>query len=197
MRNALWVGGSIGHRGFPMLGTGKRGLSKYIKELFANGEQGFAYDPSNLGTMYQDAAGTVPVTASRQPVAKMQDLSGQGIHALQPTANLRPIILRGGFQYPDTSPGFIVDIPVELIDCTVIMSSQTNVLGITTGQVVSTGSIYITPEGFCMVINRLLTKFEIAALKAATSSTIAQTPYWQLNSKSLMWNPVDTSLMWA
>ena len=192
-----WVGGSIGRRVFPMLGTGKRGLSTYIKELFAKGEQGFAYDPANLSTLYQDAAGTVPVTAVRQPVAKMQDLSGQGIHALQPTANLRPIILIGGFQYPDTSPGFIVDIPVELTDCTIVMSSQANVLGITTGQALSADTINITPDGFCMVINRLLTEIEIAALKAATRSTIVQKPYWQLNSQNLMWNPVDTALMWS
>lgn len=43
-----WVGGSIGRRGFPMLGTGKRGLSTYVKQLFSNGEQGFFYDPNDL-----------------------------------------------------------------------------------------------------------------------------------------------------
>lgn len=192
-----WVGGSVGRRMFPMLGTGRRGLSYYFKEIFANSEQGFVYDPTNLSTMYQNTAGTIPVTKAGQSIAKMQDLSGQGLHALQPTANLRPILLRGGFQYPDNSPGFIVDVPVELADCTVIMASQTNVLGITTGQTVSAGSIYITPDGFCMVINRLLTEFEIAVIKAATRSTSTQTPYWQLNSQSLMWNPEDTTLMWS
>lgn len=43
-----WVGGSTGRKGFPMLGTGKRGLSTYVKQLFANGEQGFFYDPNSL-----------------------------------------------------------------------------------------------------------------------------------------------------
>lgn len=75
MHNSLWVGGSIGRRGFPMLGTGKRGLSTYIKELFKNGEQGFAYDPNDLTTMWQDAAGVVPVTAQGQPVGLMLDKS--------------------------------------------------------------------------------------------------------------------------
>ena len=70
-----WVGGSIGRRGFPMLGTGKRGLSTYVKELFKNGEQGFFYDPNDLSTMFQDAAGTVPVTAVGQPVGLMLDKS--------------------------------------------------------------------------------------------------------------------------
>lgn len=70
-----WVGGSIGRRGFPMLGTGKRGLSTYIKELFANNEQGFFYDPNDLSTMFQDAAGTVPVTGAGQPVGLILDKS--------------------------------------------------------------------------------------------------------------------------
>ena len=70
-----WVGGSIGRRGFPMLGTGKRGLSTYVKELFKNGEQGFFYDPNDLTTMFQDASGTVPVTAVGQPVSLWLDKS--------------------------------------------------------------------------------------------------------------------------
>ena len=70
-----WVGGNIGRRGFPMLGTGKRGLSTYVKELFKNGEQGFFYDPNDLSTMYQDAVGTVPVTGVGQPVGLILDKS--------------------------------------------------------------------------------------------------------------------------
>ena len=62
MHNSLWVGGSIGRRGFPRLGTGKRGLSTYIKQLFANNEQGFTRTPDDLSTMFHDAAGTIPVT---------------------------------------------------------------------------------------------------------------------------------------
>ena len=46
-----------------------------IKPLFSNGEQGFFYDPNDLSTMYQDAAGTVPVTAVGQPVGLMLDKS--------------------------------------------------------------------------------------------------------------------------
>ncbi|MCF7725789.1 hypothetical protein [Sulfitobacter sp. M22] len=46
--------------------------------LFANGEQGAWYDPSDLSTLFQDAAGTVPVTAAGQPVGLMLDKS-QGL----------------------------------------------------------------------------------------------------------------------
>jgi len=43
--------------------------------LFAGGEQGVWYDPSDLSTVFQDAAGTTPVTASGQPVGLMLDKS--------------------------------------------------------------------------------------------------------------------------
>jgi len=53
----------------------KFNISSLIKSLFANGEQGFAYDPNDLSTMYQDAAGTTPVTAVGQPVGLVLDKS--------------------------------------------------------------------------------------------------------------------------
>ena len=46
-----------------------------VKQLFSNQEQGFAYDPNDLTTLYQDAAGTTPVTAAGQPVGLMLDKS--------------------------------------------------------------------------------------------------------------------------
>lgn len=50
-------------------------FSEIIKKLFANNEQGFFYDPNDLSTMYQDAAGTVPVTEAGQPVGLVLDKS--------------------------------------------------------------------------------------------------------------------------
>lgn len=46
-----------------------------IASLFENGEQGIWLDPNDLSTMYQDAAGTVPVTAAVQSVGLMLDKS--------------------------------------------------------------------------------------------------------------------------
>ena len=43
--------------------------------LFSSGEQGFWYDPSDMSTLFQDAAGTTPVTAVGQPVGLMLDKS--------------------------------------------------------------------------------------------------------------------------
>lgn len=60
--------------------------------LFRAGEQGIWLDPSDLSTLFQDAAGTVPVTAAGQPVGRILDKSGRGNHASQPTAARRPIL---------------------------------------------------------------------------------------------------------
>lgn len=46
--------------------------------LFANGEQGTWYDPSDLTTLFQDSAGTTPVTGVEQVVGLMLDKSGNG-----------------------------------------------------------------------------------------------------------------------
>ncbi|KUP93875.1 hypothetical protein [Tritonibacter horizontis] len=38
------------------------------------------FDPSDLSTLYQDAAGVVPVTADGDPVRRVLDKSGNGNH---------------------------------------------------------------------------------------------------------------------
>ena len=60
--------------------------------LFAAGEQGAWYDPSDFSTMFQDSAGTTPVTAVEQPVGLIRDKSGRGNHASQSTAASRPVL---------------------------------------------------------------------------------------------------------
>ena len=69
-------------------------IHSLIRKLFANGEQGFAYDPNDLSTMFQDAAGTIPVTAAGQPVGLVKDKSGRNNHAYQTTSAARPLLQR-------------------------------------------------------------------------------------------------------
>lgn len=64
--------------------------------LFVNGEQGAWYDPSDLTTLFQDSAGTTPVTAVEQPVGRMLDKSGRGNHATQSTSTSRPVLRQDG-----------------------------------------------------------------------------------------------------
>ncbi len=67
-------------------------FGKYVASLFANGEQGAWYDPSDMSTLYQDSAGTVPVTAVEQIVGRILDKSGRGNHATQTTTASRPVL---------------------------------------------------------------------------------------------------------
>jgi len=59
--------------------------------LFTDGAVGVWYDPADMSTMFQDAAGTTPVTAAGQPVGLILDKSGNGLHASQASTTKRPI----------------------------------------------------------------------------------------------------------
>jgi hypothetical protein len=50
-------------------------LAKEVRAMFLGNEQGAWYDPSDMSTLFQDAAGTTPVTAVEQPVGLVLDKS--------------------------------------------------------------------------------------------------------------------------
>ena len=60
--------------------------------LFA-GAAGAFYDPSDLASMWQDSAGTLPAVVG-QPVGRINDKSGNGVHATQINAASRPLLLQ-------------------------------------------------------------------------------------------------------
>lgn len=61
-------------------------------KLFAFGEQGLWYDPSDFSTLFQDTIGTTPVTAVGQSVGLILDKSGKGNNAAQTTSAARPVL---------------------------------------------------------------------------------------------------------
>ena len=65
-------------------------------QLFLAGVLGFWFDPSDLSTLFQDAAGTIPVAADGDPVGLMLDKSGNGNHAIQTISGRRPIYRTDG-----------------------------------------------------------------------------------------------------
>ncbi len=69
------IGGAFWTPGATVIGGNTPTFDQQIQKLFANGEQGFFCDPNDLTTMYQDAAGSVPVTAAGQPVGLILDKS--------------------------------------------------------------------------------------------------------------------------
>lgn len=79
------------------LKLGRPWVSFLPTDLFAAGEKGVWYDPNDITTLFQDVAGTIPVTTSGQKVALMKDKSGNNAHATQSTAAYRPTF----YVYPD------------------------------------------------------------------------------------------------
>lgn len=96
MRLKLEIGRSLYGAGYGTISPGGGGTAWSPAALFASGEQGVWYDPSDFSTMFQDSAGTTPVTAVGQPVGKILDKSGRGNHASQSTAAARPVLQQDG-----------------------------------------------------------------------------------------------------
>ena len=67
-------------------------LNQAIVRAIVSENNGLLFDPSDMTTLYQDAAGTIPVTAVEQPVGKILDKSGNGNHATQSVTASRPVL---------------------------------------------------------------------------------------------------------
>jgi len=94
MRNLAFRGLRLPRLG-AMMQSGGGAVPFSIADLFASSEQGAWYGPSDLSTLFQDSAGTTPVTTAGQPVGRMLDKSGNGNHATQATAARRPTYQTG------------------------------------------------------------------------------------------------------
>ena len=66
-------------------------LPQVVRQIVQR-DNGAWFDPEDLSTMFQDAAGTIPVTAMEQPVGKILDKSGNNYHATQPITASRPTL---------------------------------------------------------------------------------------------------------
>jgi len=70
-------------------------LAALIAQLFGNAEQGAFYIPrpivNGVQSLFQDSAGTVPVTADGDPGGKMLDQSPNSINASQSVSAERPV----------------------------------------------------------------------------------------------------------
>ena len=62
--------------------------------LIGGGDVGLFYDPSVIGSLFQDSAGATPVTTIGQPVGRATDRTGAARNAVQATAAARPTYAR-------------------------------------------------------------------------------------------------------
>lgn len=65
-------------------------------DLFDSSTGGAWYDPSDLSTLFQDDAGTTPVTTDGDLVGRIEDKSGNGNHITQSNSGLRPVYKTDG-----------------------------------------------------------------------------------------------------
>lgn len=90
------IGGAFWTPKATIVGSASKTLNQLIKSIFANGEKGLWLDFSDKSQMYQDAAGTVSVTAVSQPIGKVLDKSGNSNHAAQTASSSRPVFQTDG-----------------------------------------------------------------------------------------------------
>ena len=87
-----------------------------ILPIFRLSTQGFWYDPSDFSTMFQDSAGTIPVTAAGQQVGKILDKSPFANHLTQSTEANRPTLAIDALGYYYLSYDGVNDLESATID---------------------------------------------------------------------------------
>ena len=148
------IGGAFWTPGAIILGSSSQNLTQIIKSIFSVGGQGFAYDPNDLTTMWQDQAKLLPVTGEGQPVWHILDKSGNNNHAFATSSATRPILQRNvttGAYYLafDGADDFL---QTNSIDFTAankmsLFAGLERTGNATIGTVLETGSNYIVPTG--------------------------------------------------
>ena len=125
-------------------------LNALLTSLFSAGEQGAIYIPkpvvNGVQSLFQDSAGTVPVTADGDPVGKMLDQSGNNNHATQSVSGSRPVYRTDGvlhwLEFGGVNSYIDVDItasqPISLTLSALFANTGTTVVYSTTD---STGSV--------------------------------------------------------
>lgn len=70
--------------------TQNKGYAALVRNLFSNGEQGLWLDFWDTTKIFQDSAGTIPVTGAGDLYGMISDKSGRGNNATQGTTGAKP-----------------------------------------------------------------------------------------------------------
>ena len=147
-----------------------------ITSLFSSSEKGFAYDFSDLSTMFQDTAGTTPVTAVDQLVARVNDLSGNNNHLIQSSSGSRPILKKdskGYYLLFDGTNDFLqtsgtVNLSgLSLFTAFASLSKERNVAEI----------IFETSKNYNNTVGATILSFDTNKIAVATRGTGSYSPY--------------------
>lgn len=73
----------------PMMSAQEQLVITSLADLFTT-QDGFAYEFDDLSTLWQDTSATTAVTTNGDPIARVDDVSGNGYNATQSTSSFRP-----------------------------------------------------------------------------------------------------------
>jgi len=81
--------------------------------LFKNSQLGAWYEALDISTLFQDAAGTILVTADGDPVGRNNDKSGNGINIMQTISSRRPVynVDPSRLSYDKVDDALIITVP--------------------------------------------------------------------------------------
>src|SRR5678809_1563535 len=93
------------------------------RTLFMSGEKGFWADPSDTATLFQNAEGTIPVTANGDPIGLVLDKSGNNYDLKQTVSASRPKLLNGGIVFDKVDDALTLDVPEGGITGTLFLAT--------------------------------------------------------------------------
>ena len=125
------------------VGGGASSLTAKVQALFPKySAKGGMWDFTDMGTLFQDSARTVPVTAASQPVGGVNDISGLHSVLAQPTSGKRPQFNGAGVTPDGVDDFFVTASNLDLTACdkVVVAMGYTKVADALLDQARSTGS---------------------------------------------------------
>ena len=91
--------------------------------LFISKEKGFWADPSDTSTLFQNAEGTIPVTANGDPIGLVLDKTGNNYNLKQTVSASRPKLLNGGIAFDKVDDALTLTVPEGGITGTLFLAT--------------------------------------------------------------------------
>lgn len=151
------------------------------EDFFASGNLGAWFDPSDFSSLFQDAAGTTPVTAVGDPIGRMNSQGGLAAYASQGTAGDRPVLALDaeGYYYVDTTGGksLTVTFPIGLGSTTAHIHYAYRGFGSAylTGQTVDTSYSITAPMAGLVITDIAIYSSQLEGFKEWANSKCAMT----------------------
>jgi len=179
------------------------------EDLFFLGEKGAYYYPSDLSTLFQDAAGTTAVTAGGDPVGLAVDKSGNEVNAAQSVSASRPVynVEPSRLSLDKVDDALVITVPAGGWNGTMVLATDQGTasygVSIPAGAY-NLGGIYFPGDAIVGVVFRdgALSAGEKAGAEsyfvgngavASYGTVVDFTDFWRLRSEITEFPSIDTS----